>query len=258
MKYALQKITMGLGGFVLAASVHAEVQYLPASFDFSGKDLLTTMTQGATLALQGDSAVLYCQSDILSSGKVERAQCYDKLGNDGLVSQAESALSQLRFSPAQVDGVKVPVRMSYRVGFVSNAESQNQNKVTQASDVDVVLIPNLGSMQAQYGRDYSAPQERLDVSDWYQRYSENSWVNGQVFLAKGPISRVAATITENGEADIVRALDSDRAYKRDVNVVKNAVKRSRFIPGFVDGRPVPMGYLAVINYSESGEAVSAR
>lgn len=256
MKYALQKITMSLGGLLLAASVHAEVHYVPANFDFSGKELLTAMTQGATLALQGDSAVLYCQSDILSTGKVERAQCYDKLGNESLVSQAEAGLSQLQFSPAQVDGVKVPVRMSYRVGFVNNAASQAS--ATQASTIDVVLIPNLGSMQAQYGRDYSAPQERLDVADWYQRYSENSWVNGQVFLAKGPISRVAATITENGEADIVRALDADRAHKRDVNVVKNAVKRSRFIPGFVDGRPVPMGYLAVINYSESGEAVSAR
>ena len=140
-----------------------------------------------------------------------------------------------------------------------NLDGQPLSKASKVTrKVSVVLIPNLGSMQEQYGRDYIAPQERLDVSDWYQRYSEQSWVRGDAFLGDGALSRVAATVSEKGETSMVRTLDADRAYKRDVNLVKNAVKRSSFIPGFVDGRPVPMGYLAVVNYEQNGEAVSSR
>lgn len=248
MKTMKKTVQMGLllvGVAGLSATASAETQYAPANFDFSGEKLLAAMPQ-ETRSMQ-DSAVVYCQSEVSDKGVAERSQCYDKEGRDALVTNTEKALAALKFTPAEVDGKAVPVRMSFRVGFVPQNDA-----------VSVVLIPNLGSMQAQYGRDYIAPQERLDVSDWYQRYSEQSWVRGDSFLGDGALSRVAATVSEKGETSMVRALDSERAYKRDVNLVKNAVKRSSFIPGFVDGRPVPMGYLAVVNYEQNGEAVSSR
>ncbi len=245
MKKTIHAAVLVAGAAGFASGVWAETDYKPANFGFTGESLLAAMPQ-ETRNMQ-DSAVVYCQSEISEKGAVVRSQCYDKQGRDSLVSNTEKTIAGLSFTPAQVDGKSVPVRMSYRVGYVP-----------QSKGVSVVLIPNLGSMQSQYGRDYVAPQERLDVSDWYQRYSEQSWVRGEAFLGDGSLSRVAATVSEKGETSMVRALDSERAYKRDVNLVKNAVKRSRFIPGFVDGRPVPMGYLAVVNYEQNGEAVSSR
>ncbi len=249
MKITLPKIiSLTLALVFIAPAAWADQVYKSAMFGFSADQLVAQIREAKRVDIAGGSAVLYCQSEIDIAGLAGRTNCYDKGRNSELVSLTEQALAAMRFRPAEVDGEKVPVRMSYRIGF------------NQATDqLAALLIPNLGSMQERYGRDYIAPQERLDVSDWYERYNEDSWVNGEVFLGEGPLSRVATTVDENGKTDVVRTIDVERAYKRDANIVKNALKKSRFIPGFVDGRPVPMGYLAVVNYgAESGEAVSKR
>jgi len=229
------------------ASVAAE-NYAPAMFDFEGEQLAKRILVTEKQSFSGTTVVLYCQSDLSAQGEAMRTSCYDQEGNAELVSATESAMKDFAFTPASVNGQAVPVRMSYRVGF-------NQ----QDSRKNALLIPNLGSMHERYGRDYVAPQERLDVSDWVEKYNKNSWVNGEAFLGDGSLSRVAATVNAEGKTDVVRTLDAERAYKRDAIIVRNALKKSRFIPGFVDGKPVPMGYLAVVNYGDqSGEAVSSR
>ncbi|MFL0805424.1 MAG: hypothetical protein K6L81_17055 [Agarilytica sp.] len=246
------KMTKYLGATLVlffAMLSFANDKYASAAFDFSADQLASKLMAENVFSADGGSAVLYCQSDVSAAGVIARTNCYDKQGHDALAHTAERALAELMFTPAKVNDEAVPVRVSYRVG-VSASEGGN---------VNIILIPNLGTMQDRYGRDYVAPQERLDVSGWYDRYSKASWVNGDVFLGDGALSRVAATVNENGKTELVRTLDDKRAYKRDAVIVKNAVKKSRFIPGFVDGRAVPMGYLAVVNYGgNSGEAVSAR
>ena len=227
--------------------VHAnETSYKSAMFGFSGEQLAAQLGEKASVNKDA-STVLYCQSEISESGTAQRTNCYDKNNHSELVSSVEAAMATMGFTPAQVDGKAVPVRMSYRVGLSASD-----------SRVNVVLIPNLGSVQERYGRDYIAPQERLDVSNWYDRYSNASWVNGEAFLGHGAMARVSATVDANGKTELVRAMDTERAFKRDAKIVRNAVKKSRFIPGFVDGKAVPMGYLAVVNYGDRGEAVSSR
>lgn len=233
---------------IFSVPAFADTVYKSAMFNFSEQQLIDTLQESQDLNIGSSGSVLYCQSDIDPQGVAKVTRCYDKQNSDSLVSATEQAMAELAFTPASVDDKTVPVRMSYRVGL---------NEID--GKIHAALIPNLGSMHERYGRDYVAPQERLDVSDWYDRYNRNSWVNGEAFLGHGPLSRVAATVDQNGKTDVVRELDNQRAYRRDTKIVKNALKKSRFIPGFVDGRPVPMGYLAVINYGgESGEAVSSR
>lgn len=232
----------------LAPVAMAETVYKSATFNFSGDALVSKMQALTSLKKQDQTHVLYCQSEVSEHGEAANTKCYDKAGKLDVVSEAQSILNGLSFSPAQVDGQNIPVRMSYRVAF-HGAKGK----------VDALLIPNLGTMYERYGRDYVAPQERLDVSNWYDEYSKNSWVSGEKFLGDGDMSRVAATVDADGKADVVRAVEAKRAYKRDANLVKNAVKKSRFIPGFVNGKPVPMGYLAVVNYqTDSGSAVTSR
>lgn len=221
----------------------AEETYSPAKFAFQGEEL----TRSISFSDQPAAVTLYCRADISAVGKVSRVNCYDNAGNSGLEVETQDALADLPFTPASVNGENVPVRMSFRVAYTAAEQG-----------VNAILIPNLGTMQAQYGRDYVAPQERLDVADWYESYNRNSWVNGGEFLKKGALARVAATVQEDGKPTMVRTVDAERAYKRDASVVETALKRSRFIPGFVGDKPVPMGYLAVVNYGSTQEAVSAR
>lgn len=228
---------------LLPLSAAAETTYKPAFFNFSAEQLTAKIDATSTTK----AATLYCQAEVDVQGAPDRVKCYDQAGNTDLVMQTQQALIAMSFTAAEVDAQKVPVRMNFRVALNSHN-----------GELIAALIPNLGSMQAQYGRDYIAPQERLDVSDWYQRYSDHSSVDGGAFLDDAPLSRVAATIEEDGRPTVVRTVDAERAYQRDATVVKSALKRSRFIPGFIDDKPVPMGYLAVVNYGGTGQAVTSR
>lgn len=227
-------------------SAFAADQYRSAMFDFSGKQLAEKVAAATGVNASASTVILYCQSAISVQGQASHTKCFDKAGQNALAGATEQAIQSLPFSVAEVNGKQVPVRMSYRVAFHG------------AEKLSALLIPNIGSMYERYGRDYIAPQERLDVANWYEEYSKNSWVGGEAFLGEGEMSRVSATVDVEGKTDIVRTLDPHYAYKRDANIVKNAVKKSKFIPGFVNGKPVPMGYLAVVNYQDGNSAVSSR
>ena len=217
--------------------------YRPALFAFEGRDLIQRIAIPST----GLNVTLYCRADIGVKGEVDRTKCYDAGGNSEIELQTQTALTQLQFTPAQVNGESVPVRVSFRVAYSGTATQLN-----------AALIPNLGTMQSRYGRDYIAPQERLDVANWYQRYNQNSWINGEDFLAAGPLTRIATTVSEAGKPTMVRTVESERAFRRDADAVKFAVKQARFIPGFVGDKPVPMGYLAVVNYPQGDQAIGSR
>ena len=228
---------------LLALSFSASAEELPfksAEFSFLGDELLAAV-DSSKVSKSGD--VLYCRADISVEGKAERTNCYGKTSSVELVVDTEQALHDVAFSPAEVEGERVPVRMSFRVAY------------TPIEDAIIVsLIPNLGTMQSQYGRNYIAPQERLDVSDWYERYTESSWVEGKEFLGDGDMSRVAATIDHRGKPSRMHTLSAKRAHERDADIVKRTLKSSRFIPGVANGRVVPMDYMVAVHYESDQEA----
>lgn len=220
----------------------ATADFKSANFAFSGQDLVAKIP-AASVPQKSD--VLYCRADINVDGRAERANCFTKSGTQSLVVDVEQALQTLPFSVAKVEGKRVPVRMSFRVALTPTAES-----------LAALLIPNLGTMQAQYGRNYIAPQERLDVADWYQRYSESSYVGGQEFLGEGDMSRVAATVNVDGRPALLKTLDAKRAHVRDAEIVKRTLRDARFIPGTLDGKVVPMQYVAAVHYDRGSQSVA--
>ncbi len=238
--------TLSIAALMIAApfAANAEAAFKSAGFGFSGQELLQEITPQS---LSADAEVLYCRADISVSGKAERAACYLDSNARALLVETESALKSLPFTVAEVEGKAVPVRMSFRVAF-SPVNDQ----------VHVSLLPNLGTMQAQYGRDYVAPQERLDVSDWYERYSSNSWIQGQEFLGAGDMARVSTTVTESGKPSNIKTLEASRAHERDADIVKRTLKYSRFLPGTANGKVVPMDYLVAVHYGDRNQAVADR
>ena len=107
MKKTIHTAVLLAGVVGFASGVSAETHYKPANFGFTGEGLLASMPE-ETRNMK-DSAVVYCQSEISEKGAVVRSQCYDKQGRDALVSNTEKALEGLAFTPAEVDGKKVPV-----------------------------------------------------------------------------------------------------------------------------------------------------
>lgn len=240
MRKSLQKLS--IASLMIALPLVASAKELPfksADFNFEGEELLAAVTTDNI----SESDVLYCRADIGIDGQAERANCYAKKTSPELVVETEQALASLAFSAAEVDGEAVPVRMSFRVAYTVVGEA-----------TVVTLIPNLGTMQAQYGRDYIAPQERLDVSDWFERYSDNSLVGGKEFLGEGDLARVSAVIDHRGTPSRMKSEAAKRAHIRDADVVKSTLKHSRFIPGTSNGKVVPMEYMVAVHYENSNSA----
>jgi hypothetical protein len=236
-------LNIGLMGAVFSFSAFAAAESVPfksADFDFEARDILDLVPEEKVSA-NGD--VMYCRADLSAAGEVERSSCFAKDSAIELVVETEQALKQLNFTAAEIDGEAIPVRMSFRVAYtpLSNA-------------THVSLIPNLGTMQAQFGRDYVAPQQRLDVSDWYQSYSQHSYVGGQEFLGNGDMARVATTVSKVGKPTALKTVDAKRAHIRDADIVKRTLRDSRFIPGSVNGKVVPMEYVVAVHYGNATEA----
>lgn len=213
--------------------------YTPAKFGNAEETLSKQVTLPTSFGEGVRTVAVYCQADIMTSGNINAVTCYE---NSPLVSMqkvTESALKSATFTPATIDGNAVPVRMQLRVVYSLGG--------TQAP---IVLLPNLGTLQAQYGTHYYAPQERLDTSDWYANYTTKEHGDGKLFFAEGKMTRVMATIEADGKVETVSTIEAALRKQADASSIENSLKKSKFIPGFVQDTPTAMHYIAVVNYKK--------
>lgn len=213
--------------------------YTPAKFGNATETLSKQITLPASFGEGVKTVSVYCQADVMTTGNINNVTCYE---NSPLVSMqkvTESALKSATFTPAMIEDKAVPVRMQLRVVYSLGG--------TQAP---IVLLPNLGTLQAQYGAHYYAPQERLDTSDWYANYSTKERGNGKNFFAEGKMTRVMANIETSGNVETVSTIEAALRKKADAENIENSLKKSKFIPGFVQDKPTAMHYIAVVNYQK--------
>lgn len=213
--------------------------YTPAKFGNAVDALSKQITLPASFGEGVKTVSVYCQADVTTSGNINAATCYE---NSPLVSMqkvTESALKSATFEPATIDNKAVPVRMQLRVVYSLGG--------TQAP---IVLLPNLGTLQAQYGTNYYAPQERLDTSDWYANYTAKDRGDGKLFFAEGKMTRVMANIEADGKVETVSTIEAALRKQADATNIEAALKKSKFIPGFVENKPTAMHYIAVVNYKK--------
>lgn len=220
----------------LAVSVNAQ-SYQPAGF---GDVLPRIQSTVKVPELTSDSPVVsvYCQADIATTGESSAVQCYEKDGFESLRRDTEKALTGQNFEPARIDDDAVPVRMHFRVVYSQRAGQD-----------PILLLPNLGNMQSQYGPRYIAPQERLDSTQWYAQYRRETGGSGQAFFnSDGVMTRIIAQVDKTGRVRAVRRIEAHEPYQREAIVVETALKKSRFLPGMADGKSQTMQYVAVLNY----------
>lgn len=225
---------------VLPFSSSASSMYQPAKFG----DVVDQVSQKVVIpeAMSTDNRTIavYCQADIATTGVANNVSCFDKAAYDDLQGQTQRALEGLSFTPAMVDGEAVPVRMAFRVVYSRNDAQPN-----------VVMLPNLGTLQREYGVDYVAPQERLDQGDWYSAYNADGKAQGKPFFDDARLARVVADVNADGDVKSVRTVEASGRARRDAKAIETALKQSHFIPGFVGDKAVDMHSIAVINYPES-------
>lgn len=218
---------------ISSAATTQPAQFGDAINELSSKVTLPDVFQGGF-----KTVAVYCQTDVAATGLTSGTLCYEKSNVANLRQQTLNALEGVSFVPATIDGQAVPVRVQFRVVYSRSGDQP-----------DIMLLPNLGTLQSQYGHDYYAPQERLDQKDWYSKYAENSWAKGKPFFNDGDLIRVIGTVKADGEIASVSALDARGRSKRDANVIETALKQTKFIPGVVEGKTTEMHYVAVLNFN---------
>lgn len=229
-------VLIGLGLPMLSS---AEASAKPARFGNALSELTAKVALPAQFEGGHKTLAVYCQTDVQESGQLANTQCYQhpKLAN--LQQQTLDALANATFEPASVDGAAVPVRMQFRVIYSRSGDQP-----------DIVLLPNLGTLQNEHGVSYFAPQERLDKTPWYQLYRVNDWASGKAFFDDGRLTRVMGIVKTSGKVGDTNTLDARGRGKRDADFIEDALKQTQFIPGFVNDQPTEMHYVAVLNYTK--------
>ncbi|HSC66777.1 MAG TPA: hypothetical protein VLC79_03730 [Cellvibrio sp.] len=236
LKKAIRSLVM-LAAIAPFASYAAA--YTPAKFGNAEATLKQQITLPASFGEGVKTVAVYCQADVMTTGNISSVTCYEHGALVSMQQVTESALKSATFTPANVDGTAVPVRMQLRVVYSLGG--------TQAP---IVLLPNLGTLQAQHGAHYYAPQERLDSGDWYANYSTKERGDGKLFFAQGKMTRVMANIEADGKVETVSTIEAALRKQADAASIESSLKKSRFIPGFVEDKPTAMHYIAVVNYQK--------
>lgn len=224
---------------VLPFSSSADATSKPAQFGDALNQLTTKVNLPDTFSGGFTTIAVYCQTDVTASGALSNTLCFENTNVANLASQTLNALEGASFIPAEINSQPVAVRMQFRVVYSRSGDQP-----------DIVMLPNLGTLQTQYGVGYFAPQELLAPSGWFQKYAANSWATGKAFFDDGRLTRVIGTVKTNGSVDSVSTLDARGRGKRDADFIEKTLKNTQFVPGVVDGKTTEMHYVAVLNYAK--------
>lgn len=221
-----------------AAPAAAGPNYTPAHFGDSEKSLEKIVDCPRKAAEKAVVGVL-CQTVVTTTGKPGRSGrppnfClgFDN-GLERYVRAVETALENAEFAPATVAGDPIEVYFTFRVFFLL-AENR----------CNVVLVPNSGEHVDSFGLGYFAPQEILiDEQSWPKRsgmLNRKSWTLDYAFTGSGNLFTISVDVDRSGHASNPEIISVRRGLGRLAERAVKSFEASRFVPGFVDGRPTPM------------------
>jgi len=194
-----------------------------------------------------ESSVLFCQVIVDHLGEVANESGTFCVGNSRFDSRRARILRnrivRSKFDPAQIDDEAVSVHLSLRAGYQQDGDECN-----------VVVVPNLGYQQDEFGLDYIEPQEVLTDGGWLERMRRKE--RGLLFLTgirRERSSRVmfvmSVAVDENGVASDSR-LDVNEFSTRPDEQARAAreLQYSQFVPGFVDEKPASARHYFLFYY----------
>ena len=181
---------------------------------------------------------VFCGADLNDKGSVQKGnhRCFSNdFGDREYSDAADEALSVSEFLPALVDGSTTRVWFAFTVIFIYDDEG-----------CSVSAIPNLGYQGDELGIGNYAPQEILDDFSWRAATSRQGRgidsVTRVYHMNDGIMFFVSAEISESGVASDPKIDRNSFARKRELRAAVQGFVKSRFIPGFYQGKPKRMRY----------------
>ena len=180
--------------------------------------------------LEWGSYDVHCEVRVLATGIPFQVVCYalDSAVPRKLVDAVRRAGQRAKFVPAVHDGKPAQVFMVLMV-----------RTVIGRGEPLVLVLPNNGAERERYGLHYIAPQ-RFNEFSWGPSYE---YLPDQRHAAQGTLIWQELWIDEHGNVTKSQTTNASGARLKDVEAVRRSVENMRFMPGFFEGKPVPMRYL---------------
>lgn len=171
--------------------------------------------------------VVHCEALIRRNGHVDLFLCYmTDRPNRALVNAVVGAGRRAKFVPATRDGKSAAVYMVVMVRI----------DVTDQGPL-VLAVPNNGVESERYGLLYSAPQ----------RFNEFTWNPGQEPFRTGDVLLwQKMRIDEHGKVLEYQVTNPSGVSQYFVTRIERQIERMDFMPGYFEGKPVPMLYVEPI------------
>ena len=164
--------------------------------------------------------VVQCEAWIRRQGRIRAFICYSSDPEDrDLVNAVARAGRQSKFVSATQDGRTIEAIMQVMVRV----------DTTGAAPL-ILAVPNNGADAKRYGPLYTAPQ-RLSQFTWYP---SAYYTGGRILLWMN------TQIDEHGNLIDYKLTNPSGQPKFFVERIEKQLKKTRFSPGHVDGKPVPM------------------
>jgi len=160
-----------------------------------------------------------CAARINETGQVERYFCLDYQGgaDTKFRKAAEKFIQSTSISPAEVNGVRVPVNFYFRVFFGRRSELYA-----------IGVFPNWADDVDKYGQEYQAPQ----------RYNVDTL--GPKCRSVGGLSKVlvGADGIATGDVSLIMSYGVPEHYGTCENWFVQTLADGRYIPAHLEGKPV--------------------
>ncbi len=174
--------------------------------------------------LQPGRYVVQCEAWIRRRGRVRSFLCYaTKEAHRPVVKAVSYAGRKARFVPATRDGKKEEVYMLVMVRI----------DITEQGPL-ILVVPNDGVEAGRYGLFYTAPQ----------RFNEFVWcAPGRPIRTSDILMWQQMQIDEHGKVVEYKLENVAKVPEWFVGRIEAQVQRMDFMPGYFNGKPVPMHYV---------------
>jgi hypothetical protein len=171
---------------------------------------------------------VHCEAWILRSGRTPQAYCYamETPVPDDLVDAVTKTTLRARFEPAMRDAEAIEVYAVFMV-LVD----------TTSAEPLILAVPNNGVERKKYGLLYTAPQRMIQKPSW--------GIPPARYLGRRPDRFVLMQfqIDERGNVSDLSVRNLTHENVRTLRRIEEQAREYRFLPGYYEGRPVPMMYM---------------
>jgi hypothetical protein len=179
-------------------------------------------------SLERGRYAVHCEAQILRNGRAPQVYCYALEGpaRDDLVDAVTKAALRARFEPAVKDREPIEVYAVFMV-LVD----------TTLAEPMVLAVPNNGAERKKFGLLYTAPQRVIEKPSWgipLQRYHGR---RADRFVL------IQVRVDERGNATDLSLRNLSDENSQTLRQIDERARQYEFLPGYHEGKPVPMLYV---------------